>query len=606
MRYECKQLSAKCYKKYVNNVESSVLSDAKEFWKFIKNKKDNNSNIPSNMHWNDLIAESGTEISNLFANHFKETYTTSIPHGVDGHRKINDQDVNLSAFEANFDQVFKQLLSLNPKKGAGPDGLPNMILKNCAVGLCEPISHIFSKSLELGTFPTAWKLSYVSPIHKNGPRSEVTNYRPVCLQSALAKLFEKVILPQLTSAFKNVISPKQHGFVGGRSTTSNLFIYVNYILDAMNNGTPVHAIYTDFSKAFDKVDHDILISKLKEYGVDGNALNWLRSYLAGRRLQVRVDGHLSEEYDATTGVPQGSHLGPILFIIFVNDIGHGFQSEYQLFADDLKIYRMVTSVLDSHILQDDIDKLQDWCLRNKLDLNIKKCAVMSFSRSQVRTPTDYKLNNQQIQEVEEIKDLGITIDNKLTFNKHIERITLKAYRILGLITRTGRDFSNTYSLISLFSAMVLPILEYGTVIWSPFTDTSINKLERVQHKFCKNLLYRNRTRMGINSTEDVRRVYKINDLVARRKVADLTFFFKSFNGQIDAPDVRSSFELIPTGQNLRHTRILKTTKTNKSYVINGPKDRISNLVNILHKDIDFFHGSYPNFRYCIRKSLLKY
>lgn len=558
------------------------------------------------MSWEDLSANSGAEISNLFASYFKSTFsTTNLNSG--SHQPFSGGDkVNLCDLYANFDQVYKQLTSLNTKKGAEPDGLPNLFLRNCAVGLCEPITHIFEKSLQHGIFPTVWKLSFVSPIHKSGPRSEIVNYRPVCIQSALAKLFEKVVLPQITTPFGRVMSSKQHGFVGGRSTTTNLYVYVNYILNAMNSGIKVHAIYTDFSKAFDKVDHEILLKKLDEYGITGNALNWIGSYLSGRRLQVRINEHVSDEYFATSGVPQGSHLGPILFNIFVNDIGRNFQSDYLLYADDLKIFRMITSIRDSHILQNDLDKLCDWCRENKLDLNIKKCAVMSFSRAHMQSPTNYKLNGQTIAEVEDIKDLGIIVDSSLTFHKHIEKISMQAYKVLGLITRTCRDFKNINALKSLFSALVLPILEYGSVIWSPSTDSMINTLERVQYKFCKTALYRNRHISDTVTVDEVRRVLRINELKYRRQTADLIFFFKLFNGLIDSPEIRNDFEFIPNALNLRQCRILKTTKSNKNYVINGPKNRICNLVNSMHSNINFFQGSYENFRSFIRKRLLEY
>lgn len=158
--------------------------------------------------------------------------------------------------------MLKVIKNLNDKKGAGPDGIPNLFLKNCAIGLCEPITHIFHKSVAEGVFPREWKLSYVCPIYKYGFKSSITNYRPVCIQSSLAKLFEKLILSQLISAFKNIISTRQHGFISGRSTTTNLYIYTDYIYNALDHGFSEHALYTDLSKAFDTVNHDIQVEKV--------------------------------------------------------------------------------------------------------------------------------------------------------------------------------------------------------------------------------------------------------------------------------------------------------------------------------------------------------
>ncbi|CAD6227337.1 GSCOCG00006104001-RA-CDS, partial [Cotesia congregata] len=231
-------------------------------------------------------------ICNLFASYFESVYTQNTPHQrLFSSCTSEEPFLTLDDFDVDLVDVYRSLLSLNIKKGAGPDGLPNIFLKNCAVSLCEPFSHIFRTSLQQGSFPMDWKTSYICPIHKDGPRTDVINYRPICIQSALAKLFEKLILPQLTSFFSNILTSKQHGFIGGRSTTSNLFTYTNHLLNALNAGHKVHTVYTDFSKAFDSVDHDILLNKLKEHG-----------------------------YNAVSGVPQGSHLGPILFNVFVNDI----------------------------------------------------------------------------------------------------------------------------------------------------------------------------------------------------------------------------------------------------------------------------------------------
>ncbi|XP_053955139.1 uncharacterized protein LOC128861205 [Anastrepha ludens] len=195
-------------------VEGSLKDDTKAFWNYIKDKKRGNSDIPASMVWDNQSASSGVEISNLFAQFFKSIYAPVSDDSVTlAHSHPYTQSVNLNDFEVTFDNVFKQLNSVDPSKGAGLDGLPNAFLKNCANGLCETLTHIFQSSLQCGVFPTDWKLSYISPIHKEGPKKTVTNYRPICIQSALAKLFEKLILPKLSAAFDPIITTRQHSFI---------------------------------------------------------------------------------------------------------------------------------------------------------------------------------------------------------------------------------------------------------------------------------------------------------------------------------------------------------------------------------------------------------
>ncbi len=316
------------------------------------------------MHWKVNTAGPGIEISNLFASFLESVYIKDFHQYLQLDINVPTSNHIIKELEVSTNNVHK-LLCLNTKEGAVPDGLPNILQKNCATSLSEHITHIYSTSLHDEIFPTDWKFSYVYPFHKDGPRLDVTNYRPICIQTALVKLFEKMVLLQLTTLFTNTISSNQHGFIGGRSTTSNLFIYVNYLLEALNNGQAVHTIYTDFSKAFDRVDHNILLDKLSNYGIQGRALSWIHSYLIGRQLQVNVHGHLSIKYEVSSGVPQGSHLGRILFNIFVNDIGANFKTEYLLYADDLKIFRVITSVQDTQTLQCDVDILSAWYHKNK-------------------------------------------------------------------------------------------------------------------------------------------------------------------------------------------------------------------------------------------------
>lgn len=265
---------------------------------------------------------------------------------------------------------------------------------------------------------------------------------------------------------------------------------------------------------------------------------------------------------------------------------------------------MIANDSDVHALQQDIDHLSTWCTSNKLDLNIKKCAVISFSRSHIILPTNYKLDDENIIEVKDIKDLGIIIDSKLPFSKHISKITLQAHKMLGFVIRTCRDFSNPYSLLSLYQSLVQPILEYGSVIWSPYTDIMINCIEKVQRKMCRTLTFRRDQLVNDNILEETCRYFKINSLRSRRQIADLAFFFSVANGLIDAPEIKSSFEFAPSDQPLRRKRLLKIAKSYKNYVTNGLHNRVANLVNSLHSDLDFYGGTFNNFIAATKNLLL--
>lgn len=359
----------------------------------------------------------------------------------------------------------------------------------------------------------------------------------------------------------------------------------------MNKGIEMHSIYTDFSKAFDKVDHSILINKLNLYGVRGTALNWIKSYLTERYLRVRVNGHISNEYMVKSGVPQGSHLGPILFNIFVNDIGNDFTSDYLLYADDLKIFRRMTSANDILVLQQDLIKLNAWCQINKLELNISKCAVMSFSRSHGSYSSLYRLGDKELQVVSSMKDLGVLINNTFSFAEHIDKIVLKAYSVLSFIYRSSRDFNNPSTLIRLFTAYVRPILEYCSIIWSPYTNQSTNKIEMIQRKLCNMLRHKVRCSNPLPTIEETYTKYSISLLCNRRKISDLTFFYKIINGSIDSPEILESITFICARPGLRQSRILNTTYTNKNYVLNGPLNRIARTVNELCLEVEFFGGS---------------
>ena len=282
--------------------------------------------------------------------------------------------------------------------------------------------------------------SYLTPIYKNGAKNLIRNYRPIAKLSVIPKIFEWIINDKLSFFIKEIIPLSQHGFVSGGSTSTNLVCFTNYVVNALESGQDVDVIYTDFSKAFDKISHYLLILKLKAIGIHSSFLNWLSSYLTGRSHFVKIGNVISKNFCATSGVPQGSHLGPSLFLLFIIDINHLFVNIRDLaFADDLKIFSLINSINDDINLQLNLDILCEWCKSNELSLNIKKCKSMRFSRKTISVlPSTYHIDNVALERIYEIVDLGAHYDV-------CHLVTNKASSLLGFIFRNSNDFSDPYT-----------------------------------------------------------------------------------------------------------------------------------------------------------------
>lgn len=303
LRRHCGTLSHACYQQYIERSENVINENANSFWSFIRSKADQGA-IPKEMHLDANWASDGTGIANIFAKYFSSVFNpaTLSPH----HQFTFDKSVNLSGIHISPSEIQTALLELNINKGAGPDGIPNRILKLCSYSLYLPLNLIFSQSLNSGIFPKLWKVLHVCPIHKSGSKNDIKNYRPISILSAIPKLFEHCIESALSGAFQHIIDSKQHGFISGRSVDTNLYVYLNFIYKSFEEGADTHAIYTDFRKAFDKVNHNILLSKLFSYGITGMLLAWLKSYLSDREQQVKIESYFSDAFPTTSGVPSGT------------------------------------------------------------------------------------------------------------------------------------------------------------------------------------------------------------------------------------------------------------------------------------------------------------
>ncbi|KAI5725365.1 hypothetical protein M8J77_014540 [Diaphorina citri] len=401
---EKKHLSnRKFYKEYMKKSDRSLKTNPRFFWKFV-NMTRKTDGFPKNMFLGNETSSSGQESANLFAKSFSSAYITS-DASVPDYPLLDRLDFNGVSFSSV--EVFRALSSLPLKFSSGPDNVPPYILRKCASCLADPLSILFNKSLLSGKFPSSWKSSFVFPIHKSGDRSNISNYRGVCIQSAIPKVLDKLVSSKLSFACRHFICDQQHGFTAKRSTSTNLLCYQQDILSSFQAGNDVHAVYTDVAKAFDRVNTAFLIAKLRSYGIGESFLTWLESAFHGRTQRVKIGDCVSASICVTSGVGQGSHSGPLFFSLFFNDLPNFIRhSRFQMYADDVKMYRSVSDFEDCTLLQQDLDSFYRWLNFNGLQLTLHKCAFIYFSRRREAVTYQYHLDSQPLNQVDVIKDLG--------------------------------------------------------------------------------------------------------------------------------------------------------------------------------------------------------
>ena len=380
------------------------------------------------------------------------------------------------------------LSELKPSSSEGPDGWPAFLLHRYRQYYAYPVYLLWRKSLDTGDMPEVINLAYISPLFKGGEKFKPVNYRPIALTSHLTKTFERVLRKAiiLHLATHNLINNSQHGFTAKRSTMTQLIDYYTFILDHLDKTCNIDSVYLDFSKAFDKCDHGIILHKLKAFGVGGKVGLWVANFLKNRQQQVRIMGCTSDRAWVTSGVPQGSVLGPLLFSILISDIDTGIKTTSLLsYADDTKIFMGVTCPEDSSALQSDLSSVYQWAKTNNQEFNLTKFESITFSLD--GSQTEYlDANNQPIPCKDHIHDLGITFSSDGSFRKHIDIIVAKANKMAGWVLRVF-DSREKQPMLTLLKTLIIPLLEYCCPVWSPTDQGSIFLLEKVQRSFTKRI-----------------------------------------------------------------------------------------------------------------------
>ena len=414
--------------------------------------------------------------------------------------------------------VTEAIKSINSNSAAGPDEVPAILLKRCAESLAKPLVMLWRRSLEISRIPSSCKMGVITPIHKGGARGEPKNYRPVTLTSHLIKTFERVIIKKLVGFMEQemLYNTGQHGFRKGRSCLSQLLQHQMRILKALEDNSSMDVIYLDFAKAFDKVDHGVLLRKVQGMGVGGKLLKWIWEFLTHRKQAVVVNGARSRVSDVVSGVPQGTVLGPILFLIHVTDIDAEVEhAQVASFADDTRLSAAVGTEEDARRLQDDLEKVYKWAEVNNMTFNNSKFVYMRYGGT-AHPGTGYTdQDGSQIGRSHTTRDLGVLMSDTGRFPEHISEMLEKAKRTVGWILRvfSARDLK---TMLTLFRALVLPVVEYCSQLWSPCTIGVIRQMEAIQRSFTcridgmRDVNYWERLRkLGLYSLERRRERYAI-------------------------------------------------------------------------------------------------
>ena len=430
--------------------------------------------------------------------------------------------------------------------------------------------------------PDIWKSANVTAIFKKGERKNPANYRPISLTSVPGKIMERLIRNALVEHMvdNNLFTPEQHGFISGKSCTTQLLEYMEDITQAIDNGDDVDVIYLDFCKAFDRVPHTRLLRKLHGYGIRGELYNWIKDFLSNRIQRVVVNGAESDWQEVTSGIPQGSVLGPVLFLIFINDLPDVLEVCVKLFADDTKLYKTIKNQHDRQPVQRSVTSAAIWAIDWDMEFNNTKCHHLHIGKhdSNLNYTIEHQGTDCVITKVDSEKDLGVTIDKNLNFREHISSKINLANRNVGIIFRTF-TYLDPEMFKNLYKSIVRPHLEYGTVIWSPMYKKDKIAIENVQRRAtklvrsCKDLSYPERLRkLGLPSLE------------YRRERSDLIQVYKILN-DIDKMNKDKLFTLSAYGATRGHPKKIFKERPRLNIRANSFSNRVVNTWNNLPEHV---------------------
>ena len=552
-----------------SHFEKLKPSNMKQFWKAVKSLTKKDSSVPT-LHLEGATASLNTEKASMLNKFFASCFNPSLDPL---HEDDRENDIQSSTCPPDYycteEEVLALIQSLDVSKASGPDGISIRMLKGTAASIAPSLTMLFNTSLRNSRFPNCWKQSSIVPIPKGSAHDSPTNYRPISLLSVVSKLLEKHIHLLLTSHLNHTqpISTQQWGFQQGKSTVTSLLTVVDDWLKILESKRDVCAVFFDLTKAFDTVPHRPLMAKLEETGLNPHLLEWIRSYLTDRQQKVVVGGEASTETPVLSGVPQGSVLGPLLFLVYIDDITAMHLSSgsiLNLYADDMLLYKAISTQSDYQSLQDDVDRVQEWVNVNYLTLNTSKCKSMVVSRRRNQHVTQLQLGNDVLKQVDTFKYLGVLLSSDLTWTPHIESICSKARKLVGLLYRQFSNNANRDVLLRLYTSIVRPHLEYAAEVWDPHLHKNIELIENVQKQALKMC-----TKQWDLGYQALLEQTHLQDMGNRRMHLKLCTLFKIVHGLLYFPNdlvVNHHSRYSPHTLPLLHCPYARTTALQKSFL----------------------------------------
>lgn len=560
LRQKIKMLLSAAKERFFNHTLSGFLRNSPEkFWRYLDKRKERVKQVTVGA---ELIADK-TNMADHFNKYFQSVFARNTSQS-DAHDEAHSRETSIDAISFTQSGVFQQLIQLDEKKAIGPDGIPTCFLRRYAEWMSFYLVIIFRKSLVTHYLPQDWRTAIVIPVFKSGNRTLMNNYRPVSLTSICCKVMEHVIAKHIIIFLETngLLSECQHGFRRGFSTVTQLIETIHDLSKAIDDRGQIDVICVDFEKAFDKVPHDKLLLKVRRAGINGDILRWIEAYLAKRKQAVRVDNCESRFLDVYSGVPQGSVLGPLLFLVYINDVvcAVGNSVKLKLFADDCLIYAPVTCEGDQININQNLQAFALWCEKWEMKINFNKTTFTHITNKRNIISFQYSIAGHDLVNVSTFKYLGVSISHNLSWHNHVENVCAVAHRKLcflrGKLGRATKDVK-----LLAYKSLIRPSLEYASVVWSPRQKILSMEIEKIQRRAARFICSKYRT---TDSVTEMLNSCSLETLEKRRKKQRLKILYQIIHGEIN---INKEKYLQPPGRlssRLNHHKAIRPylTRTN--------------------------------------------